>query len=180
MPFSLGVFVSAREADAIISHGLGRFNGAVRARSVVAAIEVMRAEHVLESARISEAGWCHAEADVLSKEARHDVNGKWCNIRIDWPTTLSHAVDVGRVVEEPLLFERDRTEVELTVAVHARSAWPDNVGTPGGIAHVARIERIDRDSSVYDGDEVRVGHGVEHGTRPGTVDTGEYEVVIEG
>ena len=79
-----------------------------------------------------------------------------------------------------MLFERDRAEVELSVATHARSPRPDNVRTPGGIADVAAIERVDRDSAVYDGDEVRVGHGVEHGARPGTVHTGEYEVVIEG
>ena len=75
MPFSLGVFVDAREADATVSHGLGRFNRTVRARSVVAALEVMRAEYVLERARIAEAGWCHAEADVLGKQARDDVHG---------------------------------------------------------------------------------------------------------
>ena len=65
----------AYEADAIVSHGLGRFNGTVRARSVFAALEVMRAEHVLERARVPEAGRCHAEADVLRKEARYDVHG---------------------------------------------------------------------------------------------------------
>ena len=75
MPFSLGIFVGAREAHAIVSHGLGRFNGTVRARSVVTAFEVMRTEHVLERARISEAGWLHAETDVLGKEARDDVHG---------------------------------------------------------------------------------------------------------
>ena len=89
-------------------------------------------------------------------------------------------MDVGRVVEEPLLFKGDRAEVELAVATHARSPGPDNVRTPSGIAHVAAIERVDCDTAVDGGDEVRVGHGVKHGARPGTVDTREYEVVIEG
>ena len=66
MPFSLGVFVDACEADAIVSHRLGSFNGTVRARGVIAALEVMRAVHVLERARISEAGWCHAESSRRS------------------------------------------------------------------------------------------------------------------
>ena len=75
MPLLLGVFVDAREADSIISHGLGRLNGTVRARRVIAAFEVMHAEDVLERAWISEAGWPHTEADVLGKDARHDVDG---------------------------------------------------------------------------------------------------------
>ena len=53
----------------MIALALGSFSGTVRARSVIAVLEVVGAERVLEWAGVSEASRGHAEADVLGKNA---------------------------------------------------------------------------------------------------------------
>jgi len=99
--------VQAREADAMITGTLGSFSGTVRARSVIAVLEVVGAERVLEWTRISEASGSHAEADVLGKNARCNVHRERCHVRIDWHTTLSGTLDISRIIEQPLPFKGD-------------------------------------------------------------------------
>ena len=53
------------------------------------------------------------------------------------------------------------------------------MGTPCGITHPSIIEGVDADAAVNDGDEVGVSQGVEDGSGPRAVNTGEYEVMVE-
>ena len=107
LSLSFCAFVQAREADTMIAGTLGSFSGTVRARSVIAVLEVVGAERVLEWAGISEASRGHAEADVLGKNARCNVHRERRYVRIDWHTTLSGTLDVSRIIEQPLPFEGD-------------------------------------------------------------------------
>ena len=75
---------------------------------------------------------------------------------------LPCTLDVGRIIEQPLPFEGDCAEVELTVATHARSPRLDNVRTPGSIAHLSAIDGIYGNATVDNRDEVRVCQRVEY------------------
>ena len=163
----------------MIAGAFGSFSSTVQARSVLAMLEVVGAERVLEWAGIAEAGGSHTEADVLSKDARSNVHRERCHIRIDWHTTFPYTLNVGRIIQQPLPFEGDRAEVELTVATHARSPRPDHVRTPRGIAHLSIIEGIYGNATIDNRDEVRVGQGVEYSSWPRTVYAGEDQVVIK-
>ena len=163
----------------MIAGTFSSFSGTVRARSVIAMREVVSAERVLEWARIAEASGSHAEADVLSKDARCNAYRERCHIRIDWHTTLPCTLDVGRIIEQPLPFEGDCAEVELTVATHARSPRLDNVRTPGSIAHLSAIDGIYGNATVDNRDEVRVCQRVEYSSWPRTVNAREDNVVIK-
>ena len=176
---SFRVFVEARQADTMITGAFSNFSGTVLARSVIAMREVVGAKHVLEWAGIAKASRSHAEADVLSKDARCNIHRERRHIRIDWHTTLLCTLDVSRIIEQPLPFESDCTRVELTVATHARSPWPDNVRTPSSISHLSTIEGIYGNATIDNRDEVRVGQRVEYSPWPGTVNAAKDQVVIE-
>ena len=91
----------------MIARALVSFDGTVRARSVIAVLEVVGTECVLEWSRFSEASGGHAEADVLSKNACCNANREWCHVRIDWHMTLPDTLDVIRIIEKPLPFKGD-------------------------------------------------------------------------
>ena len=83
MPFSFRVFVEACETDAMIPHALGSFSGTVWARRVIAVLEMMGAERILEWAGLAEASGGHTEADVLGKNVPRNVHRKRRHVRID-------------------------------------------------------------------------------------------------
>ena len=58
----------------MIARALGSFGGTVRARRVIAVLEMVGVERILERAGIAEASGGHAEADVLGKNARDGLN----------------------------------------------------------------------------------------------------------
>ena len=91
----------------MITRTLGSFNGTVRARSVVAMLEMVGAERILEWAGIAEAGGGYAKADVLGKNARCNVHGERRHIWVHWNPTLLGTCNVGRIIEEPLPVEGD-------------------------------------------------------------------------
>ena len=179
MSLSLGVFVRARQTDAMITGGFSILDGAVRAGSVIAVRQVVGAKRVVEWAGITEASGSHAEADVLRKEARCNAYRKRRHVRIHGRAILSCMLDVRGVVKETLPIKGDSPEVKLTIATHARPPRPDNVGTPGGIAHLPALEGVYGDASIDYRDEIRVGQRVEHGSWPGAVDAAEDQIVIE-
>lgn len=179
MSLSLGVFVKARQTDAMIAGGFSILDGAVRAGSVFAMRQVVGAKRVVERAGIAEASGSHAEADVLRKEARCNAYRKRRHVRIHCRAILSCTLDVRRIVKETLPIKSDSPEFKLTIATHARSPRPDNVGTPGGISHFPAVERVYGDASINYGDEIRVGQRIEHGSWPGAINAAEDQIVVE-
>ena len=87
------------------------------------------------------------------------------------------ALDVGGVVEQSVPFHGNVSRVVLAQAFHARTARCGNVGTPVGALQTPTA-RIDRDSTVHDGDEVGVGEEVECGARPGPVNAGKEQAAV--
>ena len=155
------------------------FSGTVRPLNVITVLEVVSAKRVLDWTGITETSGSHTEADVLGKDARCNIHRERRHVRIDWHTTISSTLDVCRVIEQSLPVQGDCAEVELTVATHARSPWPDNVRTPSSIAHLSAIERIYGNTTIDNRDEVRVGQRVEYSSWPRTVNAREDQVVIE-
>ena len=84
-----------------------------------------------------------------------------------------------RIIQQSLLFDGDEAQVQLAVATHARPSWPDNVGTPSGVPHVTVVKGIDRDSSINDRNQVRVGQRVEDCSRPRAINAREDQVMIK-
>ena len=179
MSLSLGVFVRARQTDAMITGGFSILDGAVRAGSVIAVRQVVGAKRVVEWAGITEASGSHAEADVLRKEARCNAYRKRRHVRIHGRAILSCMLDVRGIVKETLPIKGDSPEVKLTIATHARPPRPDNVGTPGGIAHLPALEGVYGDASIDYRDEIRVGQRVEHGSWPRAINAAEDQIVVE-
>ena len=91
----------------MIARALGSFSRTVRARNVIAMLEMVGAERILEWAGIAEAGGGYAKADVLGKNARCNVDGERCHIWIHWNPTLLGTCDVGRIIEQPLPVQGD-------------------------------------------------------------------------
>ena len=169
----------ARQADTLIASAFASFGNAVRAGNVFAMLEVVSAERVLERPGIAKAGGSHIEADVLRKNARCNVYREWRHIRTNCHVTVSCTLDVCRFIEQPLPFEGDTAEVELTVATHARSTRPNNVRTPSGITQLSTIESIYGNTTIYNRDKIRIGQRVEYSSWPRTVNAAKDQVVIE-
>ena len=78
------------------------FGDTVWPRNVIAVLEVVSAERILDWTGITETSGSHTEADVLGKDARCNIHRERRHIRIDWHTTIPCALDVSGIIEQSL------------------------------------------------------------------------------
>src|SRR6202035_839771 len=87
--------------------------------------------------------------------------------------------DVAGIIQTPVPLHHHLGWVVLPVAGQTDPAWPGYMRPPHGPSHATTGKRVGMNSPINDGDDVRISQGIEHVSRPGTVDAGEHHVEVE-